>query len=160
MMESHDKPVCPKHPKGTVYDAKVPGTDGGTRRWVCLTCGDQLGDAPWRSVATAMDEVDTADELATIDHHKRWNAQAKEQVRELGQRIGHGLVMELAGQCWRESLVAMGLPGGGEFALGPCVSSLVPCACREQPTDESCAWCAGTGRVTRRVRQAIADLAT
>lgn len=159
-MASHDKPVCPKHPKGTVYDAKVPGTDG-TRRWVCLVCGDKLGDAPWRKDEWHPEEAittDTADELATIEHHKRWNAQA--QVRELGQRIGHGLVMELAGQCWRESLIAMGLPGGGEFALGPCVSLLVPCACREHPTDESCAWCAGTGRVTRRVRQAIADLAT
>jgi len=78
-------------------------------------------------------------------------------VRQLGDAIGYGRVMQLAGQLWGEALVSRGHPPGGEFAIGPCVAFVVPCRCTEDrgDADEHCDWCCGAGRVTERVRAAM-----
>lgn len=78
-------------------------------------------------------------------------------VHELGERIGYGHMMHLAEKIWRKKLIAMGLPGGGEFAVGPCVGTLVPCPCPESGRDANghCEWCCGSHRVTKIVREAI-----
>lgn len=77
-------------------------------------------------------------------------------VRALGYSIGYGHLMELASAIWREGLSCAGLEGG-ELAVGPCVSVLVPCQCTARPEmyqEDICDWCCGTGRVTKRVAQA------
>ena len=74
-------------------------------------------------------------------------------VRALGDRIGYGRTMQLAEELWRERLPRDGLPVGGELTVGPCAAALVPCVC-EREDRHLCAWCCGTGRVTRRVRRA------
>jgi hypothetical protein len=77
-------------------------------------------------------------------------------VRQLGDRIGYGRLMQLAEEQWRAVLVDSGLEGG-EFSVGPCAAELVPCPCPPADADHAghCPWCCGVGRVTKRVFEAI-----
>jgi len=77
----------------------------------------------------------------------------KRQVQRLGAEIGYGNMMDLASQCWREYLVGMGAPPGGEFVVGPCACMVVPCGC-ELP--HKCEWCNGCGWLSKHVK-AIKD---
>lgn len=79
-------------------------------------------------------------------------------VRDLGNSIGYGRLMQLAEQIWKAVAIAGGVPGS-EHTTGPCAVFMVPCQCRElkKPQLDSnghCDWCCGAGRVTERVRQA------
>jgi hypothetical protein len=76
-------------------------------------------------------------------------------VRDLGERIGYGRMMELAEQEWRTKLAGTGYPSGGEFSVGPCAADLVSCPC---PAN-GCDWCCGTKRVTKKVLEAIESAA-
>lgn len=77
-------------------------------------------------------------------------------VREIGERIGYGRIMQLAEKLWREKLIEQGHPGG-EHTTGPCAAFMLPCPCPESGRDAAghCEWCSGTRRVTQRVRTAI-----
>jgi hypothetical protein len=82
----------------------------------------------------------------------RVNALEKADVQDLGDRIGYGRMMQLAQECWRESLVAQrypGFPPGMEFQYGPCVSETVPCGCGHV---SACDWCCGAGWLTKKVK--------
>lgn len=72
-------------------------------------------------------------------------------VRELGDRIGYGRVMQLAEQIWNR------LTPGAAHSTGPCVAFLVRCPCPPSGRDSNghCEWCCGAGRVTERVRRAM-----
>lgn len=85
---------------------------------------------------------------------KRLSEEEKLAVRMVGERIGHGRVMQLAQECWRDALVNDGLPPGGEFAYGPCVGLTVPCGCQA-----GCDWCEGSRWLTRKVK-ALKDAET
>jgi hypothetical protein len=76
------------------------------------------------------------------------DAAEEKAVRELGDRIGYGRMMQLAEQIWRT------LPYGdkGAHSVGPCVGLLVPCP---HPDGPNCDWCCGSGRVTKRVLAAM-----
>lgn len=39
----------------------------------------------------------------------------KELVRKLGEQIGYGNMMELASECWKESMIEKGYPTSGVF---------------------------------------------
>jgi len=80
----------------------------------------------------------------------------KEAVRELGANIGYGNMMDLAEQCWREMFEARGEPTSGVHTCGPSAGNMVPCLCNETG-DDSCDWCCGTGRVTKRVAEAMRE---
>ncbi len=80
---------------------------------------------------------------------------AKEEesaVRELGDRIGYGRLMQLGEKLWREKLKPLGLEGG-EHTTGPCATFMVPCPHPERDKNGHCEWCCGAGRVTRRVAE-------
>lgn len=77
-----------------------------------------------------------------------------DDVRALGERIGYGNLMAQAAAAWRDKLDALGL-AGGEFSIGPCVSTLVHCPCADDA--RTCDWCCGTRTVTRRVHAAAAE---
>ena len=80
-----------------------------------------------------------------------------DDVRALGDRIGYGNLMLLAESAWRSKLEPLGF-AGGEFSCGPCASEVVPCACSGRTgAAVMCDWCCGTGRVTKRVRQAALE---
>jgi hypothetical protein len=89
-------------------------------------------------------------------HLEQRDRDEERTVRDLGDRIGYGRLMQLAQQCWREWAVARGLPGS-EFAIGPCAAFMVACPCPEGGLDASghCEWCCGSGRVTERVLKAM-----
>lgn len=70
------------------------------------------------------------------------------QVRELGDRIGYGRMMQLAEQIWN------GQVPGGAHSVGPCVALLVKCPHPDGGSAGECDWCCGSGRVTKRVLQA------
>lgn len=99
------------------------------------------------------------------DNDNKTQAQRAEEnaVRQLGDAIGYGRIMRLAQQLWRDALIGAGHPPGGEFSVGPCAGSLVPCACiDDQARDDEpregadhCDWCCGAKRVTARVRAAM-----
>ena len=75
-------------------------------------------------------------------------------VKALGDAIGYGRIMQLSEQLWRVALEAEDC-AGGEHSAGPAAAFLVPCGC--VGADILCDWCCGTGRVTKRVRQAQID---
>lgn len=81
-----------------------------------------------------------------------------EAVTRLGQQIGFGNMMHLAQKAWRDQLLKQGAEGG-EFTVGTCVAFLVPCVCIEQKTPpKDCDWCCASGKVTKRVREAIKEI--
>lgn len=69
-------------------------------------------------------------------------------VQKLGEKIGYGRVMQLAELLWSKKVP------GGAHSVGPCLRSLVPCLC-DYPV--ICDWCEGSGRVTKRVMQAMKE---
>ena len=75
-------------------------------------------------------------------------------VRELGDRIGLGRVLQVALELCNETI-----PNAG-FTQGPHADALVPCPQCADGLDEGeyCEWCCGGQRVTHRVAKAIADL--
>lgn len=77
-------------------------------------------------------------------------------VRQLGDLIGYGRMMQIAEQVWRKKLRADGLQGG-EYTIGPCAAMMVPCPHPEDGRDANghCNWCCGSDRITRKVRDAI-----
>lgn len=77
-------------------------------------------------------------------------------VRDLGSRIGFGRVMQLAEQEWAKALAMSGDPPGGEKTTGPCSYFMAPCSHNGVPAHE-CDWCCGSGRVTKRVAQAMEE---
>ena len=86
-------------------------------------------------------------------------ADEAQSVREIGQRIGYGRVMQLAQMLWRHYLEDMHAAPGGETVVGPCAMSTVPCGC-QRPRD--CDWCCGCGWLTplvKKVKDGIWDVA-
>jgi hypothetical protein len=77
-------------------------------------------------------------------------------VRQLGDLIGYGRMMQLAEQVWRSKLEPDGL-AGGEHTTGPCAVMMVPCPHPESGRDANghCDWCCGSGRVTKKVLEAM-----
>jgi len=76
---------------------------------------------------------------------------AEMAVRELGDQIGYGRVMQLASQIWDTKRP------GGAHAVGPCLAGVVPCPHPESGRDANghCDWCCGAGWVTKRVLEAM-----
>jgi hypothetical protein len=72
-------------------------------------------------------------------------------VRELGDSMGYGRLMQAAETVWGEKMKAEGVPGS-EHSVGCCVSFLVPCGC----TGSSCDWCCGARRITAKTARAKA----
>lgn len=56
----------------------------------------------------------------------------KELVRKLGKQIGYGNMMQLASECWKESMTKKGYPTSGVFIPA------LPCDVRkEEPTNDA-----------------------
>ncbi|KKL28171.1 hypothetical protein LCGC14_2377830 [marine sediment metagenome] len=49
------KPTCPKHPEATILAADLTGEDHGA--WVCVVCGDVLGDCPKPETITDRQDI-------------------------------------------------------------------------------------------------------
>ncbi len=77
-------------------------------------------------------------------------------VDALGELIGYGRVMQAAEACWKEYARQHG-HSGSEHTVGPCACMLVRCEgeAHEDGFEGGCDWCAGTGRVTKRVAEVI-----
>lgn len=76
----------------------------------------------------------------------------RKAVEELGERIGYGRVMQLCETLWRAKP-----QGQGALTVGPAAGSLVKCGCQTKhlrAEDGRCAWCCGSGKITKRVREA------
>lgn len=73
-----------------------------------------------------------------------------EKIRKVCDKFGYGNVMSTASSLWQQKLKNN---SGGAYSIGPCIASLVDCGCNDN-FKEKCDWCAGTGRVTRRVKEA------
>lgn len=73
-------------------------------------------------------------------------------VRDLGDAIGYGRLMQLAEEIWRDKAIADGTPGS-EITTGPCAAFMIACSCPPSGLDRNghCEWCCGSGRVTRLV---------
>lgn len=76
------------------------------------------------------------------------NSEEENAVRELGDLIGYGRMMQLAEQIWEKKMP------GAAHSTGPCTSMLVPCPHLERDENLHCKWCCGSGRVTKRVLEA------
>lgn len=103
------------------------------------------------------DDEGTDRELAEL--HRRMapiNEAEERAVRELGDRIGYGRVMQLAEKIWDEK------EPGAAHSTGPCTTFLKPCPCPPTGRDRNghCEWCCGARRVTEKVLKAIADAET
>jgi hypothetical protein len=93
-------------------------------------------------------------EAPVSDIPSAWKAgcDAEERaVRELGDDIGYGRLMQCAEKVWREVAIAQGTPGS-EHTTGPCAAMLVPCEHIDNGRGH-CDWCCGSGRVTKRVAE-------
>jgi hypothetical protein len=87
----------------------------------------------------------------TLDEMARREEMA---VRQLGDAIGYGRVMQLAEQIWD------GKQPGAALSVGTATSMLVPCPHPESGRDANghCDWCCGSGRITHKVLQAIESI--
>ena len=96
------------------------------------------------------DEIEIPQEI--IELHKRKDEREKPLVRMLGDKIGYGRLMQLTEETWREKTEFK----GSEFAIGACVSFMVPCDHSIKDAQGHCELCCGAGRVTKGVK-ALAD---
>ena len=80
------------------------------------------------------------------------HSEEENAVRQLGDLIGYGRMMQLAEQVWRKKLAPQGLEGG-EHTTGPCAAFMVPCPHPEHDANGHCNWCCGAGRVTKRIAE-------
>ena len=78
------------------------------------------------------------------------NDEEENAVRQLGDLIGYGRMMQLAEQVWRKKLKADVLEGG-EHTTGPCAMFMVRCPHPKEAEDKNghCDLCCGAGRVTK-----------
>lgn len=76
-------------------------------------------------------------------------------VRFVGDLMGYGRTMQLCEQIWREKD-----PSGSGHTVGPCSMFIVPCPHTGYENGVACEWCCGSGRVTKRVLQAMGSDAT
>lgn len=101
------------------------------------------------------------------EQHKRiWKPRLdaeEEAVRRLGDQIGYGRLMQAAETVWRAKAIAQNTPGS-EYVVGCCGAFMVPCPHRDNDAPERyfdenghCDWCCGSGRVTKRVAQAMRE---
>ncbi len=82
------------------------------------------------------------------------NAKEKTFIKELGERMGWGRVMQLSEECWRESSHANGFKGS-ELTVGPCGFFMVPCPHTIKDDHGHCDICCGSGRITKGVLDII-----
>lgn len=104
-------------------------------------------------IATAVGYVSL--HLGERDGEQRIARRPEEQaVRDLGDSIGYGRLMQLAERIWNAK------QPGAAHSVGCCVAFLVPCPCPESGRDANgfCDWCCGSGRVTKKVLEAIQKL--
>lgn len=87
------------------------------------------------------------------------NDEEENAVRQLGNLIGYGRMMQLAEQEWRKMLKKEWGIEGGEHTTGPCAALMVKCPHPENGKDENghCDWCCGSGRVTKKVLAAMME---
>jgi hypothetical protein len=72
-------------------------------------------------------------------------------IEHAARAVGFERLMELVEQCWAASVRETGRSDTNR-TVGPRACALVPCPHAESI---SCEWCCNTGRVTRRVYQAM-----
>lgn len=97
-----------------------------------------------------MKEDDLANKLSSLD------SKEKAIVRELGDRMGYGRIMQLCEEIWREKAFAQGI-GGNEHTIGPCGFFMVPCPHPIKDESGHCDICCGSGRVTKGVLAAVQE---
>lgn len=88
-----------------------------------------------------------------MDPQPKNTGKGNDEIRRVCDEHGCGNVMAIASLIWQKKL---GHNSGGAQSVGPCIASLEDCGCRNDKN--KCNWCAGTGKVTRRVKQAKDDL--
>jgi hypothetical protein len=81
----------------------------------------------------------------------------EQEIKRLGKRVGFGFMMKAAQAGWRECLKNWkhGDISGGEFIVGPCVVSTVPCVCMNNKPPGSCDYCCGCGWLTKAVKELL-----
>ena len=96
------------------------------------------------------------DEEALARFRDQQDRKEEAEVRELGDRIGYGRMMQLCSRVWTEKH-----GDSGAFSVGPCLSALVPCEGPQHepshPDHPHCDWCCGTMQVVKRVAEVIAS---
>jgi len=80
----------------------------------------------------------------------QYTKQGTQKIKAICDEYGYGNVMAMTSILWQGKLEHS---SGGAYSVGPCIASLVPCGCRDGFKDK-CGWCAGTGKVTKRVKEA------
>ena len=93
--------------------------------------------------------MDRVEEMSKVEEMGRLE---ENMVREMGNLIGFGYTMQLCEKIWNKMIP------GGALSVGPCVYFLVPCPHPEGDHRlAGCEWCCGSGRVTKRVREAMPE---
>jgi excinuclease UvrABC ATPase subunit len=102
-------------------------------------------------------------EMQKIIDAQRPRLDAEERaVKQLGDQIGYGRLMQAAETVWRQISIEKNTPGA-EHTTGPCAAMMVPCphlADKHKSWRDKnghCDWCCGAGRVTQRVAKAMLD---
>lgn len=81
---------------------------------------------------------------------KSLNSKEKETIKELGEHMGWGRIMQLAEECWREHAEKKNLTGS-ELTVGTCSAFLVPCQHPIKDAHGHCDICCGSDRITKGV---------
>ena len=66
------------------------------------------------------------------------------EIIRIAEIIGYGRLMQIASSSWGKKESTR----GGNFVLGPCESSTVPCGC-----ESGCDWCRGCQWLTKHVKK-------
>lgn len=96
-----------------------------------------------------MEQTKTTPE-EVLELRSRMDDAEERSVRQLGDAIGYGRLMQLAEHVWRNKLAAEGMEGG-EITSGPCAAFMVRCMHPVKDDHGHCDVCCGSGRVTKYV---------
>ena len=69
-------------------------------------------------------------------------------VKNIGEAIGYGALMQFASALWAEAAKRKGLDDS-EHTVGPCRAMMVECECLHP---HECDWCCGTALLTKHVK--------
>lgn len=110
-----------------------------------------------RDTNTDMSEQEVEKQYRAMLKARRPRDQAEKIiVKEMGDFMGYGRVMQLCEEIWHENEIAAGRGhASGAFVHGPCRASMVPCPHPILDDNGHCDICCGAGRITKGVAKLL-----
>jgi hypothetical protein len=110
-----------------------------------------------RDTITNISEAEAEEQYRAMLRARRPRDQAEKIiVREMGDFMGYGRVMQLCEEIWHEKEIEAGRErASGAHTTGPCRAFMIPCPHPVLDDNGHCDICCGAGRITKGVAKLL-----